>query len=120
MKNTFALLLLVLFIYGCQDLEKFESEPINLGAKATSTEILSATTESGKTTVVFSVTTGAKYSVQLYSIGSMEPLKTMSLTAGTDITTKVYDFTDLPDGLYDLTLTDVSGVSVKKPLLIKH
>ena len=119
MKNTLLLLLLVMFIYACQDLEKFEGEPINMGAKATSTEILSAVSVKGSVTAVFSVTTGAKYSVQVYSIGAMEPLKSISLTAGTDIVTKIYDFKDLPDGLYDLTLTDISGVSVKKPLVIK-
>jgi hypothetical protein len=34
--------------------------------------------------------------------------------------TKIYDFKDLEDGLYDITLTDINGVSVKKPLVIKR
>lgn len=120
MKNTFALLLLVIFFFACSDLEKFESPELNLGAKATSTEILSVTSVSAKVTVMYAVTAGAKYSVQVYPFGASEPAKTLPLTAEEDITTKVYDFTDLPDGLYDLTLTDISGTSIKKPLIIKR
>jgi hypothetical protein len=120
MKNTLLLLLLITFVFACSDLEKFEDAPINLGAKATSTEILSASSVGGKVTVLFAVTPGAKYSVQVYSFTSVDPVKTMPLRAETEITTMIYDFNDLPDGLYDLTLTDVSGTSTRKPLVIKR
>ena len=120
MKNALVLLLFVAVFFACSDLEKFEDAPLNLGTKATSTEILSVTSTGGKVTAMFSVTTGAKYSVQVYSFAAIEPVKTLPLTAETEITTKIYDFSDLPDGLYDLTLTDISGVSIKKPLIIKR
>lgn len=120
MKNTLIILIILLFVFACQDLEKFEETPINLGAKSSSTEILSVSATGGKVTAMFAVTTGAKYSVQVYPFASVEPIKTLPLTAETEITTKIYDFTDLPDGLYDLTLTDISGVSIKKPLIIKR
>lgn len=120
MKNTLILLLLLTIAFACSDLEKFESAPINLGAKATSTEILSATSTGGKITALFAVTPGAKYSVQVYSFAAIEPVKTLPLTADTEITTKIYDFTDLPDGLYDLTLTDIAGVTTRKPIIIKR
>lgn len=120
MKNTLILIAFLLFVFACSDLEKFETAPINMGAVSKSTEILSVSSTGGKVTAMFAVTTGAKYSVQVYPFASLEPLKTLPLTAETEITTKIYDFTDLPDGLYDLTLTDVSGVSIKKPLIIKR
>lgn len=120
MKNTLILLVILIFVFACQDLEKFEDAPINMGAKSNSTEILSINAVGPKVTVMYAVTTGAKYSVQVYPFASIEPLKTLPLTAETEITTKIYDFTDLPDGLYDLTLTDISGVSIKKPLIIKR
>jgi hypothetical protein len=120
MKNTLVLLLLLTIAFACSDLEKFESAPINLGAKATSTEILSATSLGGKVTALFAITPGAKYSVQVYSFAAIEPVKTLPLTADTEITTKIYDFSDLPDGLYDLTLTDIAGVTTRKPIIIKR
>lgn len=120
MKNTLIILILLLFVFACQDLEKFEDPQLNLGTKATSTEILSVVSNKGTVTAMFAITTGAKYSVQVYPFASIEPVKTLPLTAETEITTKIYDFTDLPDGLYDLTLTDISGVSIKKPLIIKR
>lgn len=120
MKNGLILLSFVLAFFACSDLEQFETQPINLGAASKSTEILSAVSVSGKVTVMYVVTTGAKYSVQVYPFGAADPAKTLPFTAEEDITTKVYDFTDLPDGLYDLTLTDISGVSIKKPLIIKR
>lgn len=116
----YCFLLVIVVATACSDIEQFESTPINLGAKSTSTEILSATATGGKVTAMFAVTTGAKYSVQVYSFAATEPVKSLPFTAEEEITTKVYDFTDLPDGLYDLTLTDISGVSIKKPLIIKR
>ncbi len=120
MRQALAFILFIFITFACSDLEQFESTPINLGVKPGSTEILSVTSNKGTVTAMFSVTTGAKYSVQVYSFAAIEPVKTLPLTAETEITTKIYDFNDLPDGLYDLTLTDVSGTSIRKPLVIKR
>jgi hypothetical protein len=115
------LIILASFILtACSDVEIIESAPINLGAKSTNTEILSVISQGTKATVMYNVTVGAKYSVQVYEFGKVEPIKTLPLTAEEIVTTKVYDFTDLKDGIYDIVLTDVSGVSVKKPLVIKR
>jgi hypothetical protein len=81
---------------------------------------LSVISQGDKATVTYNLTVGAKYSVQVYEFGKVEPTKTLPLTAQEEIVTKVYDFTDLKDGIYDLTLTDVAGVSIKKPLIIKR
>lgn len=118
--NTLVLLLIITTMYSCQDIEVLESAPINLGATSKSTQILSVLSTGTKATVTFNLTTGAKYSVQVYGFGDKEPRKTLPLTAQEEITIKVYDFTDLPDGLYDLTLTDVEGVTIMKPLIIKR
>jgi hypothetical protein len=102
------------------DIEQFDTPAVNLGVAPSKTKILSVTSTGGSVTAMFAVTTGSKYSVQVYEFGKTEPTKTLPLTAQEEIVTKVYDFTDLPDGIYDLTLTDVAGVSIKKPLIIKR
>lgn len=122
MKNLLILGVLVssLFIIGCSDVDVLTEPSINLGTVSKSTGILSINSVGGTVTVQYAVTAGAKYSVQVYKFAATEPSKTLPLTAEEQIVTKIYDFTDLEDGLYDLTLTDVSGVSVKKPLVIKR
>jgi hypothetical protein len=122
MKNFSILLVLVssLFIIGCSDVDVLTEPSINLGSISKSTDILSVNSVGGKVTVQYAVTTGAKYSVQVYKFAASEPTKTLPLTAEEEIVTKVYDFTDLENGLYDLSLTDVAGKSVKKPLVIKR
>ena len=122
MKNFSILLVLVssLFIMGCSDVDVLTEPSINLGSISKSTDILSVNSVAGKVTVQYAVTTGAKYSVQVYKFAASEPTKTLPLTAEEEIVTKVYDFTDLENGLYDLSLTDVAGKSIKKPLVIKR
>ena len=120
MRQALAFILFIFLTVACSDLEKFEPTPVNLGAAPTKTNILSVMSTGGTVTAQFAVTTGAKYSVQVYEFGKSDPTKTLPLTAEEEIVTKVYDFTDLPDGIYDITLTDVAGVSIKKPLIIKR
>ena len=120
MRQALAFILFIFLAFACSDLEKFEPSPVNLGAAPSKTNILSVVSIGGKVTAQFAVTTGAKYSVQVYEFGNAEPTKTLPLTAQEEIVTKVYDLTDLEDGLYDITLTDVAGVSIKKPLIIKR
>lgn len=111
---------LALFIIGCSDIDVIPTSELNLGTTSKSTDILKVTSVGGTVTVQYAVTTGAKYSVQVYKFAATEPTKTLPLTAEEEIVTKIYDFTDLEDGIYDITLTDVAGVSVKKPLVIKR
>ncbi len=120
MRQALAFILFIFLTVACSDLEQFETPTVNLGAAPTKTSILSVVSTGGTVTAQFAVTTGAKYSVQVYEFGKSEPTKTLPLTAQEEIVTKVYDFTDLSDGIYDLTLTDVAGVSIKKPLIIKR
>jgi len=120
--NTLVLVMLVLAVYSCQDLTQMEreSKPINLGAQASSTKIISAVTTGSTVKVIYNLTVGAKYSVQIYAFGDTEPRKTLPMTAAEEITTQVYNLQDLPNGLYDLTLTDISGNTVKQPIIIKR
>lgn len=120
MKKILFLLCLILVIYSCQDLMKLDEEPINLAEKTTSTQILNVQAVAGKVTATFEVTVGDKYSVQVYPFGSLDPVKSMGFTADKAVVMNMYDLTDLPDGLYDLTLTGISGVSIKKPLILKR
>jgi hypothetical protein len=120
MRKALAFILFIFLTIGCSDLEQFDTVPVNLGAAPTKTNILSVTATGGKVTAMFAVTTGAKYSVQVYEFGKTDPTKTLPLTAEEDVVTRVYDLTELKDGLYDITLTDVAGTSIKKPLIIKR
>jgi hypothetical protein len=120
MRKALIFILFISLTVGCSDLEQFETPLVNLGATPSKTNILSVVSTGGKVTAQFALTTGAKYSVQVYSFAAVEPVKSLPLTAEAEIITKIYDFSDLPDGLYDLTLTDVSGTSIRKPLVIKR
>jgi len=122
MKNTTLLttLFISIFMIGCSDIEVINEQPVNLGTTSKKTDIATIISVGNKVTVQYLVTTGAKYSVQVYKFAETEPTKTLPFTADTDIETKVYEFTDLENGIYDLTLTDINGVSVKKPLIIKR
>jgi hypothetical protein len=122
MKNLLSIVLigLIFITAGCSDIEQLAAPDIKLGVAAKSTDILSVVSTGGTVTVQYAVTTGAKYSVQVYKFAATEPVKTLPLTAEEEIVTKIYDFKDLEDGLYDITLTDINGVSVKKPLVIKR
>jgi hypothetical protein len=120
MRQALAFILFIFVTVACSDLEQFEGKTMSLGVTPTKTNILSVVSTGGKVTAQFAVTTGAKYSVQVYEFGQSDPTKTLPLTAEEEIVTKVYDLTDLKDGLYDITLTDVAGVSIKKPLIIKR
>jgi hypothetical protein len=122
MKNILSIVLigLIFITAGCSDVEVLSAPDIKLGVTAKSTDILSVMSVGGKVTVQYAVTAGAKYSVQVYKFAATEPTKTLPLTAEEEIVTKIYDFTDLEDGLYDITLTDISGNTVKKPLVIKR
>ena len=122
MKNILSIVLigLIFITAGCSDMEVLSTPDIKLGVTTKSTDILSVVSTGGQVTVQYAVTTGAKYSVQVYKFAATEPIKTLPLTAESEIVTKIYDFKDLEDGIYDITLTDISGNTVKKPLVIKR
>ena len=122
MKNLSLIVLigLIFITAGCSDIEVMSVPDVKLGVTAKSTDILSVISVGGKVTVQYAVTTGAKYSVQVYKFAAAEPAKTLPLTAEEEIVTKIYDFNDLEDGIYDIILTDIDGKSVKKPLVIKR
>lgn len=122
MKKFIYMAIVMVMVFACSDLDVLETEStvINLGATPTKTKIISAVSTGTQVTVMYNLTVGAKYSVQVYGFGDKEPRKILPLTAEEEITTKVYDFTDLPSGLYDLSLTDVDGNVTKRPIIIKR
>ncbi len=116
MKKTIAFLLIVM-LAACQDIEQLEKE-VSLGEIPVATDIKSLSVEGKQATIVANTTIGAKYSIQIQSFGKTEPLKTVGFTATSVATIKTIQLDTLSRGLYDLTLTDVSGVTIKKPLII--
>ena len=117
MKKTIAFVLIVV-LAACQDIETLEKE-VSLGTAPNATDITSLVVEGKQATIVANTVVGAKYSIQVYKFGNSEqPLKTVGFTATSVATIKRIQLYTMARGLYDLTLTDVSGVTIKKPLII--
>lgn len=116
MKKTIALVLIVV-LAACQDIETLEKE-VSLGTAPNATDITSLLVEGKQATIVANTVVGAKYSIQVYKFGKTEPFKTVGFTATSVATIKSIQLDTVSRGLYDLTLTDVSGVTIKKPLII--
>jgi len=116
MKKTIALVLIVM-LAACQDIETLEKE-VSLGTAPNATDITSLVLEGKQATIVANTVVGAKYSIQVYKFGKTEPFKTVGFTATSVATIKSIQLDTISRGLYDLTLTDVSGVTIKKPLII--
>jgi hypothetical protein len=116
MKKRIAFLLIVM-LAACQDIEVLEKE-VSLGVAPSATDISSLVVDGKQATIVANTVVGAKYSIQVYKFGSTEPLKTVGFTASSVATIKSIQLDTISRGLYDLTLTDVSGVTIKKPLII--
>ena len=116
MKKIIAFVLIVM-LAACQDIETLEKE-VSLGTAPNATDITSLVVEGKQATIVANTVVGAKYSVQIYKFGETEPFKTVGFTATSVATIKSIQLDTISRGLYDLTLTDVSGVTIKKPLII--
>lgn len=117
MRHAFVFIFLMILV-SCQDIEVLEKETINLGATATGTDITSIVVANKSTTIIAKTTEGAKYSIQIQSFGKTEPLKTIGFTATSDATIKTINLSELPAGMYDLHLIDISGTIIKKPLIL--
>lgn len=118
MRHAFIYILLFSLLVSCEDIQVIE-RPINLGATATGTDITSIVTTNKSTTIVAKTTEGAKYSIQIQSFGNSEqPLKTVGFTATSESTIKTINLSELPAGMYDLHLIDISGTIIKKPLIL--
>ena len=117
MRNALVYILFVFFLVSCEDIQVIE-EPINLGATAKGTDITSIIVANKSTTIVANTTAGAKYSIQVYKFGNTEPVKTVGFTADSDATIKTINLNELPVGMYDLHLIDISGTIIKKPLIL--
>lgn len=117
MRNAFIYILFILFLVSCEEIQVID-QPINLGATATGTDIKSIVVINKSTTIVANTTIGAKYSIQVYAFGKAEPVKTVGFTADSEATIKTINLSELPVGMYDLHLIDISGTIIKKPLIL--
>lgn len=116
MRHAIVFIFLMILV-SCQDIEVLERE-INLGTAAKGTDITSIIVSNKSTTIVANTTIGAKYSIQVYKFGETEPVKTVGFTADSEATIKTINLNELPTGMYDLTLTDIAGTIIKKPLIL--
>jgi hypothetical protein len=118
MRNALIYTLFIFLLVSCEDIQVVNQQPINLGATANGTDISSIVTVNKSTTIVAKTTEGAKYSIQIQSFGKTEPLKTVGFTAESEATIKTINLNELPAGMYDLYLIDISGTIIKKPLIL--
>jgi hypothetical protein len=112
------ILLFIVGLLGCNEPQIVLSEPIGLGANPQLNAIISYKFVEKVAYVKVNTTIGAKYSLQLHDISAKEPLKTKGFTATEEESTLVIDLASVPRGLYDLTLTDISGNTSKLPINI--
>lgn len=93
---------------------------IDLGEKATITKINSVypPITTGKVIANFSVTPGAKYSVQLTTMLGDVKYST-GFTADKELITKELDYSDVKSGDYVVVLLDISGNEYKQNITIK-
>lgn len=117
MKRIFIFLFIV-GLLGCNEPQIVLEEPIGLGANPELNAIISYKFVEKTAYVKANTTIGAKYSLQLHDISAKEPLKTKGFTATEQESTLVIDLSSVPRGIYDLTLTDVSGNTSKLPINI--
>jgi hypothetical protein len=119
MRNALIYTLFIFLLVSCEDIQVVDQQPINLGATAKGTDITSIITTNKSTTIVANTTVGAKYSIQIQRFGNSEqPLKTVGFTADSQSTIKTINLNELPAGMYDLHLIDISGTIIKKPLIL--
>jgi hypothetical protein len=109
----------IVFLLSCERFEVAETPVIELGATSSSANILSINTDGNKATVMAKTTPGAKYSLQLFKFGVLDPIETRGFTAIMDTTRMILEFKTIPSGIYDISLTDISGNTDKKPIILK-
>ena len=111
-------LLSILVLIACT---KVVSTPvIELGEQAKVTKINSVNPpiSTGKVIANLSVTTGAKYSVQLIDLKGDVKYAT-GFTANKDLVIKELDYSDVNSGDYSVVLIDISGKEFKRNITIK-
>lgn len=108
----------IIGVLGCNEPQIVLNEPIGLGANPELNAIISYKFIEKTAYIKAKTTIGAKYSLQLHDISAKEPLKTKGFTATEIESTLVIDLSSVPRGIYDLTLTDVSGNTSKLPINI--
>ena len=120
MKQLTLICVFAIFILtGCRKVETPQLIGIDLGKVSTSTSISNLIQTGNTITAEFTVTEGAKYSVQIAPFGSDKTTKVDGFTADGPKVIKTYDFSSLKKTDYDLILIDIDGRETKRPIIIK-
>lgn len=120
MKQLTLICVFAIFILtGCRKVDVPQLTGVDLGKVPASTSISNLTQNGNTITAEFTVTEGAKYSVQITPFGSDKATKVDGFTAGGDKVIKTYDFSNLKKMDYDLILIDIDGKETKRPIIIK-
>lgn len=121
MKKLIAILMVV-SIFGCKKVDVLPTDDtINLGAESKSTTITRVypfLSDGSSVNFDLNVTVDAKYTLQVTDIMGNE-LKSFGFTANEIFITKTINVSDLPNGDYDVVLTDIAGKQSKTNIIIK-
>lgn len=121
MKKLIAILMVV-SIFGCKKVDVLPTDDtINLGAESKSTTITRVypfLSDGSSVNFDLNVTVDAKYTLQVTDIMG-NSLKSFGFTANEIFITKTINVSDLPNGDYDVVLTDIAGKQSKTNIIIK-
>lgn len=107
--------LFLLFVISCEEI-KVETPVINLGAESKVMNINSTVVKNNTLEVTLATTPGAKYALEIYTLGGKEPVKRLGFTANAEISNKSIPLDTLPHGMYDLKVINISGEEIKRPI----
>jgi len=122
MKKFIAYSLLVITIGCSSDSPMTPKQPtVDLGIPSTTMNInsVSSPITSGPYSVTLSLTSGAAYSLQLTHIDGTI-LHNYGFTATSSTMTIPLDYSNIPNGAYDLVLMDNTGRLLKVAVIIQH
>lgn len=112
------LLIGLILLAGCRKIDLPHTIDLGVTSKSTAITKVYPIVSNGQITVDMSLTSGAKYSLQVTDLLDNE-LKTFGFTADNNIYTRKLDLTDLKNGDYNLVLIDIAGKETKANIIIK-
>ena len=111
-------LLSILLLIACTKVVSTPTIELGVQAKVTQINSINPPISTGKVIANLSVTTGAKYSLQLIDLKG-DVKSATGFTADKDLVIKELDYSDVNSGDYSVVLIDISGKEYKRQITIK-
>lgn len=125
MKTFIKFALIALVVVGCRDYsnEVLGPAPVDnfdLGVPATSNNLTTnGPVTTGNVVVSVNVTPGASYTIQLRNLAG-NILANNAFVADNPVMEITLNYTNIPNGMYDMFLFDNTGTATKSPIIIKN